>query len=187
MLSTPEFYHRSAVRRKGLQTVLPTMKAYPSYHDVRLHSTLTMFAKMSCIIRRGFLPWTSLSEDATADRGERQKARGFLNTFIEDSVNTYLTSLMSDVCSVFQTLQKQLQKTSIIIPDIMKYNDIAIDKRNAKKNAPYVGGAEEKWLKENESLDVDTTENAPHEMRHAKKRIVWSMVCTEGGLTAQLE
>ena len=87
-------------------------------------------------------------------------------------MNSYLNSLMSDVCFVFQTLQKQLQKTSIIIPDIMKYKDIAIDKLNAMKNAPYVGGAEEKWVKENESLDVDTTEDAPHERRHAKKRIV---------------
>ena len=56
-------------------------------------------------------------------------------------MSTYLTSLMSDVCSVFQTLQKQLQKTSIILPDIMKYKDIAIDKLNPMKNAPYVGGA----------------------------------------------
>ena len=132
--------------------------------------------------------WTSLPEDATVDRRERQKAWGFLNTLKEDGMNTYLTSLMSDVCSVFQTLQKQLQKTSIIIPDIMKYKDIAIDKVNATKNAPYVGGAaEEKWVKENESFDVDTTEDAPHETRHAKKRIVWSMACTEGDPTAQLE
>ena len=84
------------------------------------------------------------------------------------------------------TLQRQLQKTSIIIPDIMKYKDIAIDKLNAMKNAPYVGGTEEKWVKENESLDVETTEDAPHETRHAKKCIVWSMACT-GNPTAQLE
>ena len=112
--------------------------------------------------------WTSLSEDATVDRRERQKARGFLNTFKEDGVNTYLTSLMSDVCSVFQTLQKQLQKTPIIIPDIMKYKDIAINKLNAMKNAPYVGGAEEKWVKENESFNADTKEDTPHETKHAK-------------------
>ena len=75
---------------------------------------------------------------------------------------------MSDICSVFQTLQKQLQTTSIIIPDILKYKDIAIKKLNAMKNAPYVGGAEEKWVKENESLDVETTETTPHKTRHAK-------------------
>ena len=38
LLSIPEFYHRSSVRRKVLQTVLPTMKAYPSYHDVRFEA-----------------------------------------------------------------------------------------------------------------------------------------------------
>ena len=149
LLSIPEFYHRSAVRRKVLQTVLPTMKVYPSYHDVCFAQHINNVCKAVLHNLKGNLQhWTSLSEDATVDRRERQKARGFLATFKEDGVNTYLTSLMADVCSVFQTLQKQLQKTSIIIPDIMKYKDIAIDKLNAMNNAPYVGGAEEKWVKE---------------------------------------
>ena len=76
---------------------------------------------------------------------------------------------MSDVCSLFQTLQKQLQKVSIIIPDIIKYRYIAIDKLNAMKNAPYFGGAEEKWVKENGPLTVDGTQNSSDGTRHAKK------------------
>lgn len=71
---------------------------------------------------------------------------------------------MSDVCCVFQTLQKQLQKVSIIIPDIMKFKDVAIQKLNAMKHAPC---AEEKWIKENGSLD--DLESVPDDVRQAKK------------------
>ena len=53
------------------------------------------------------------------DKMERKKAEGFLRSWKEDGVNLYLTSLLSDVCSVFQIFQKKLQKASTIIPDIM--------------------------------------------------------------------
>ncbi len=144
------------------------MKAYPSYHDVRFAQHINNVCKAVLHNLNGIIQhWISLSEDTAVDRREKQKARGFLNTWKEDGVNTYLTSLMSDVCSVFQTLQKQLQKVSIIIPDIMKYKDIAINKFNAMRKAPYVDGAEEKWVEENGSLDIDATEDAPNETRHA--------------------
>ena len=63
------------------------------------------------------------------DGREKQRAQGNLNVWKEDAVNAYLTSLMSDVCSVFQTLQKLLQKVSIIIHDVMKFKDVAIEKQ----------------------------------------------------------
>ena len=107
LLSIPEYYHKSAVRTKGLQTLLPTMKAYPSYHDVRFAQHINNVCKAVLHNLNGSIQhWISLSEDTAVDRREKQKARGFLNTWKEDGVNTYLTSLMSDVCSVFQTLQK---------------------------------------------------------------------------------
>ena len=92
----------------GLQTVLPTMKTYPSYHVVHFAQHISNICKAVLHNLKGNVQHlTNLSGGATVDRRQRQKARGFRNTFKEDGLNTYLTSLMSDVCSVFQTLQKQ--------------------------------------------------------------------------------
>ena len=38
LLSIPEYYHKSATRTKELKKVLPTMKAFPTYHNVRFSS-----------------------------------------------------------------------------------------------------------------------------------------------------
>ena len=168
LLSIPEYYHESAVRTKSLKTLLPTMKAYPTYHNVRFAQHINNVCIAVVHNLKGSLQhWTNLSEDQTMDRRERQKAQGNLNVWKEDGVNAYLTSLMSDVCSVFQTLQKQLQKVSIIIPDIMKFKDVAIQKLTAMTDAPYFGGTKEKWVKENGSLD--DIESAPDNVRQAKK------------------
>lgn len=51
---------------------------------------------------------------------------------------------MSIVCSVFQILQKNLQKVCIVLPDIIKQRDTAVQKVKAMLDLPYVGGAEEK-------------------------------------------
>ncbi len=62
---------------------------------------------------------------------------------------------MSDVCSVFQILQKHFQKVCIVLPDIMKHRDIALLKLRSMLGTPYAGGSEETWVKENGPLDAD--------------------------------
>ena len=59
--------------------------------------------------------WTNIESDISTDnytKKEKAVATGFLNQWKNDGLQTYLTSLMSDVCSIFQILQKQLQKVS---------------------------------------------------------------------------
>ena len=74
---------------------------------------------------------------------------------------------MSDICSVFQVLQKNLQKVCIVLPDVIKHRDTAVRKLTAMLDLPYVGGAaEEKWVKENGPLD---DEPAVELSRRAKK------------------
>ena len=102
LLSIPEYYHKSAVRTKKLKNFLPTMKAFPSYHNVRFSQHLNNVCLAVLHNQTGCLHhWSTVSADQDLDRGERH------------------TSLMSDVCSVFQILQKHLQKICIILPDIM--------------------------------------------------------------------
>jgi len=40
----------------------------------------------------------------------------------------WLTALMADICSVFRYVEKETQKDEIIIPDILRYRDIALEK-----------------------------------------------------------
>ena len=116
LLSIPEYYHKSAVRTKELEKLVPSMKAYPSYHNVRFSQHLNNVCKAVLNNLDGTLQhWTNIESDTSTDnytKKEKATAKGFLNQWKVDGLQTYLTSLMSDVCSVFQILQKQLQKVS---------------------------------------------------------------------------
>ena len=45
-----------------------------------------------------------------------------------------LTALMIDVCAVFRYIEKETQKPDIIVPDILRYRDIALEKLNLLKD-----------------------------------------------------
>ena len=115
LLSIPEYYHKSAVRTKELEKLLPSMKAYPSYHNVRFSQHLNNVCIAVLDNLDGTLQhWTNIESDISTGNYTKQEkavAKGFLNQW-KDGLQTYLTSLMSDVCSIFQILQKQLQKVS---------------------------------------------------------------------------
>ena len=116
LLSIPAYYHKSAVRTKELTKLLPSMKAYPSYHNVRFSQHLNNV----CIAVLNDLDatlkhWTNIQSELSTDeynKNEKAAAKGFLNQWKDNGLQTYLTPIMSDVCSVFQILQKQLQKVS---------------------------------------------------------------------------
>ena len=54
LLAIAEYYHRSGIRTKALKKILPTMKAFPSYHDVRFSQHLNnRFVLLFCTISLG--------------------------------------------------------------------------------------------------------------------------------------
>ena len=61
---------------------------------------------------------------------EKSKAKGFLNVWEYSRVQVWLTALMIDVCAVFRYVEKETQKPHIIVPDILRYRDIALEKLN---------------------------------------------------------
>ena len=115
LLSIPEYYHKSAVRTKELEKLVPSMKAYPSYPNVRFSQHLINVSIAVLNNVDGTLQhWTNIESDTSTDnytKKEKATAKDFLNQWKVDGLQTYLASLMSDVCSVFQILQKQLQKS----------------------------------------------------------------------------
>jgi hypothetical protein len=52
---------------------------------------------------------------------------------------------MFDVCAVFTTLEKGLQKSTLILPDVIALTDGALRKLELMKNNPFPGGMEEKY------------------------------------------
>ena len=49
-------------------------------------------------------------------------------------MQVWLTALMIDVCAVFRYDEKETKKPHIIVPDILRYRDIAIEKLNLLKD-----------------------------------------------------
>ena len=53
---------------------------------------------------------------------------------------------MADICSIFTSLQKKLQRSDLIISDVLTCRDITLQKLSLMTDAPYPGGEEEKLL-----------------------------------------
>jgi hypothetical protein len=53
-------------------------------------------------------------------------------------MQAWLTGVMVDTCCIFRYIEKEAQKPDIIIPDILKYRDIALQKLDIMKTKPYV-------------------------------------------------
>ena len=170
LLSIPEYYHKSAVRTKELKKVLPIMKAFPTYHNVRFPQHLNNVCIAVLHNQIGCLQhWDNISKSSDFDTRERKRADGFIKLWKKDGIQSYITSIVSDVCSVFQILQKHFQKVCIVLPDIMKHRDIALLKVRSMLDTPYAGGSEETWVKENGPLDADRSGESAESSRQAKR------------------
>ena len=71
------------------------------------------------------------------DKSEKAKAQGFIKIWQPSSLQTWLTAFMVDVWSVFRYVEKEAQKDEIIIPDVLRYRDIALQKLKLLENKPY--------------------------------------------------
>ena len=170
LLSIPEYYHKSATRTKELKTVLPTMKAFPTYHNVRFSQHLNNVCIAVLHNQVGCLQhWDNISKSRDYDARERKRADGFIKLWKKDGMQSYITCIVSDVCFVLQALQKHFQKVCIVLPDIMKHRDIALLKLRSMLDAPYAGGSEETWVKENGALDADQSGQSVESSRQAKR------------------
>jgi hypothetical protein len=168
--SLAQYYRASAKRTKALNNIMTNMKAFPQHHEIR-------FAEHLCNLTLAILHnidgcrkhWRSLQADPQTPRKDCQEAAGFMNTWQQDGAQVYLTAIMSDVCSIFRYLEKQLQKPEVIVSDTLSHRDVAIKKLLFMKDKPYPGGAENhlKCAQTEENDDCETAEVAPLPKRTA--------------------
>ena len=66
----------------------------------------------------------------------------------------WLTAVMLDLCHVFKNLQQKLQKSNIMILDVMTARETALRELHLMKEGPIAGGNEEKFAFEDERNEV---------------------------------
>ena len=86
----------------------------------------------------------ALVKDYCCPTGEYNKkevntAKGFLKVWKCNGLQTWLTGFMIDICSIFRYIEKEAQKPNIIIADILRYRDIALQKLQLLETRPYPG------------------------------------------------
>lgn len=170
LIAVATYFHSSAARTKELRSVHGTMKEFPTYHEVRFAQHLNKLCKsvlhnIDACLRL----WANVEEDTERDRKEKQKARGFRDTWRQEGNQRRLTVLMADILSVFESFEKQLQKASLILPDILKHKDVAIMKLKQMKTEHYPGGYEEIFYERVTGTNAIETEEHDKDVRQTKK------------------
>ena len=74
LLSIPEYYHKSAVRTKELEKLVPSTKAYPSYLNVRFYQHLNDVCIAVLNNLDGTLQhWTNIESDTSTDNYTKKR------------------------------------------------------------------------------------------------------------------
>jgi hypothetical protein len=142
VVAVSTYYRTSGLRTKELRSIIPKMKSFPAHHEIRFAQHLIQLCEAVLSNLDGCrLHWQKIV-DATSgeyNRKEKDKARGFLKNWHPSSIQTWLTALMVDICSVFRYVEKECQKKDIILPDILRYVDVAVQKLELMDVKPYPG------------------------------------------------
>lgn len=121
---------------------------FPCHHEVRFAEHLNVLLK--AVIRN--MPacrkvWSLIVDSRDSAKAAKLRASDLLNLWYPDSLQFLLTSFMCDITQIFTSLQKGLQKSHLILPDILTLRDAAVRKVEIVLTLPMPGGAEEFSLK----------------------------------------
>lgn len=71
---------------------------------------------------------------------EKPAAAGFVKMWDSEGLQLKQTCLMADITAVLQTLQKNLQKSNLILPDVITLKNNAVRNLKLIVDKPYPGG-----------------------------------------------
>jgi hypothetical protein len=147
--SVATYFRISALRTKRLAKEQTDYKAFPAYFEVRFAEHLHSF--IESVLHNMFgcrAVWESIKCNPAATKLEKLEAEGFFKVWADNSLQLWLTSVMGDVVSVYQTMQMQLQRGDLIMPDILTCRDSALRKLAEMEDGPYPGGFENMLCKQ---------------------------------------
>ncbi len=142
VVAVSTYYRTSGLRTKELKSIIQKMKSFPAHHEVRFAQHLIQLCEAVLSNLDGCrLHWQKIVDAPSGeyDRKEKDKARGFLNNWHPSSLQTWLTAVMVDICSVFRYVEKECQKNDIILPDVLRYAEVAMHKLELMDVKPYPG------------------------------------------------
>ena len=142
MSSLATFNRVSGLRTKELRNILPEMITFPRHHEVRFAQHLLQLVLVAIKNNGGCRQhWQKLTDAPRGmyDKKEKAKCTGFFRMWKPFGMQEWLTTFMADICSIFQYLEKSNQKPNTIIPDILCYKKVALQKLNLLEEKPYPG------------------------------------------------
>lgn len=147
------FFRTSKCRTKELKEFAKLIGIqsfeFPSHHDVRFARHLNNVLK--AVIRN--MPacrkvWSFIVDSRSSDFSKAQKceASDLLNLWQPHLDQYKITVLMDDITKIFTTLQMGLQKSHLVLPDVITLRDAAVRKMEIVMHGYMPGGSEEKGL-----------------------------------------
>lgn len=152
-IAVSSYFRQSKCRTKLLNELADAVGikilGFPAHHEIRFaehgESLLRSILRNLPACRKVWKKIIDSPSDYT--RKEIAKASDFLNTWSNESLKFKLTAFMHDIYSIFTSLQKGLQKSFIILPDVITLRDAAVRKFDVVAAGPMPGGEEEKALR----------------------------------------
>lgn len=144
--SLATFYRASSYREESLSTKAQELQKksvkFPKHHEVRFAEHMLKLAD-AVLTNLPFMreDWKNIME--TGNKTEKLQARGFARNWMPDSKNVKLTAVIADVLHCFKSLQKEAQRSLIILPDLVLRKEITVKSLKMMVDQPFPGGREE--------------------------------------------
>lgn len=162
LTSIASYFHTAPLKTKLLKQKFGEEKkfvTFPKYFEVRFaEHTRNIILSVINNLPECKLFWKDLISDKNNkfSKTDKNAASGMLRTWNNDSLQFKITLLMADITQMMQTLQQQLQKDNLILPDVLTARDSATRKLDLILDGPIPGGIEDKYLS---PCDIDVDED----------------------------
>eukprot|EP00794_Sanderia_malayensis_P014489 gene14489-15993_t len=133
LIGVATYFRTSTSKRKMLEKAAIEMKQFPRHHDVRFaQHFLSLIDAVLTNIKGCKQVWGEITRNG--DRKDKREASGYLNTWNERHI--WLAALMGDIFEVFKSLEKQMQRDDLLLPDIFTCSSMAQRKHDLLSGTP---------------------------------------------------
>lgn len=155
-------YFRTSKRHsKALRDCGETM-AFPSFFEVRFAEHLHQCCRAILTNIEACQKVWKMIVSSGGDRRDVARATGMLKKWQAGGQIFRLTTLMHDISGVMSRLQKTLQRSELILPDVMQARDSALMQLQLMADGPLPGGKEEQSAESAVADDCSETGTSGH-------------------------
>ena len=164
LLALVNSFRTSPRRTKLLHQEDERCLTFPKHFEVRFaQHTLNLIRAVLHNLKAATKVWEKMvSGEIASDKKECAMARGFMQKWNATSQQLWLTTLMYDLCKIFERLQKIFQKSYLILPDVITARDSSVENLKIMDQMPIPGGKEEDHLRK---LQEDSANNEAEQCR----------------------